>query len=184
MIELKSVEGPDVLGPNRYKVANPVPDPYVPGDYGLSSSPVMLDGELVFVHHVSHKRLDTYPKELVIVVKQETVKRLQCKDIPDLPILGFLKNQEDPARPGDYKWATHGKGYSMPTVNDAMPMVNESNWKLAPAKMSQLIRRGLVSGSTCLYSRGDYVITDKGLDYLQEQKNTQALYEIHPTDFI
>lgn len=184
MIELKSIVGPDVLGPKRYKVANPVPDPYVRGDYGLSSRPVLLDGELVYIHYVSHKRLDTYPKELVIVVKPGAVKRLQCKDIPDLPILEFLSSLRDPALPCNCKWATHGKGYSMPTVNDAMPMVNDTNWKLAPAKMNQLIKRGLVDGDRDLQTRGDYMITQKGLEYLQEQKNIQALYETHPTDFL
>lgn len=79
---------------------------------------------------------------------------MQCKDIPDRPILEFLAEHTH-----EFKWATHGKGYSMPTVQDAMPA--DVPVKLQMAKMEMLIRRGLVDGCTC-GCRGDYYITDLG----------------------
>lgn len=87
------------------------------------------------------------------------VNRLQCKHIPDVPILQFLSRQT--------RWSTHGNGYSMPTVQDAMP-----EWtprKLQIAKMVMLKRRGLVDGCGC-GCRGDWRITDKGIGYLNEVK--------------
>ncbi len=78
--------------------------------------------------------------------------RLQCKDLPEGPILRFLYDQ-------DGKWCTHGKGYSMPTVADVMPPGTPD--RLQVAKMSGLIRRGLVDGCGC-GCRGDYTLTDKG----------------------
>lgn len=78
---------------------------------------------------------------------------MQCKDIPDMPILDLLaKNPET--------WRTWGEPYSMISVRDAMPPVTPE--KLQVAKMAMLIRRGLVDGCTC-GCRGDFVITAKGL---------------------
>ena len=78
---------------------------------------------------------------------------MKCKDIPDEPILRFLAQHQG-------KWATHGKGYSMPTVQDAMPPGTPC--KLQLAKMRQLHKRGLAGGCPC-GCRGDWEITDKGL---------------------
>lgn len=182
MVEIQSIEGPEVHGPNRYRVKNPAKNRYIEKPdgtmnyFGFTYQHIMLNGEMVFVDHVSHKRLPTYPEELVIVVKPNAVKRLQCKDIPDLPILEFLSKQRHPQREGEYMWATVGKpNPHMPVVNDAMPMVNDANWKLAPAKMSQLIRRGLVNGDCGIGYRGDYVITQKGLAYLEAETIKQGL---------
>ena len=77
----------------------------------------------------------------------------QCKDIPDGPILAFLRQHQG-------RWATWGEGYSMPTVRDAMPHGTPD--KLQIAKMRQLMKRGLVDGCPC-GCRGDYEITPKGL---------------------
>jgi len=82
---------------------------------------------------------------------------MQCKDIPDAPVLAFL------AKLPEY----HGAGWHdlqpraeyMPTVLDAMPSATPE--KLARAKMAQLIRRGLVDGCTC-GCRGDFTLTAKG----------------------
>lgn len=71
---------------------------------------------------------------------------MQCKDIPDWPIMVFLSNLNG-------KWATWGNGYSMPTVQDAMPAGTPP--KLQLAKMRQLERRGLIDGCTC-GCRGDF----------------------------
>lgn len=88
---------------------------------------------------------------------------MQCKDIPDLPILQFLAKQD--------RWATHydsNPERGMPSVGTVMPA--ETPIKLRAAKMAMLIRRGLVTGCTC-GCRGDFEITPKGRTKLQQ---TQA----------
>lgn len=80
---------------------------------------------------------------------------MQCKDIPDRPILEFLA--------GLTTWASWGEGYSMPTVRDAMPEGTPD--RLQVAKMAMLIRRGLVSGCAC-GCRGDFELTEKGRTFL------------------
>lgn len=80
---------------------------------------------------------------------------MQCKDIPDAPILKFLAAQN--------RWCTAYEaspgGAGMPSVVSAMP--EGTPFKLRQAKMASLIRRGLADGCTC-GCRGDYEITDKG----------------------
>jgi hypothetical protein len=83
---------------------------------------------------------------------------MQCKDIPDEPILRFLDDLD--------RWATYGEGHSMPTVRDAMPANTPK--KLQLAKMRSLIDRGLVSGCHC-GCRGDFEITEKGELWLAER---------------
>jgi hypothetical protein len=73
---------------------------------------------------------------------------MQAKDIPEEPILEFLRTLKD-AR------ATYGKGFSMPTVQDAMP--TNTPLKVQLAKMRALIKRGLVLGCAC-GCRGDFWI--------------------------
>lgn len=80
---------------------------------------------------------------------------MQCKDIPDLPILKMLSENR--------VWHTWGYPSSMPSVQDAMPEGTDD--KLQVAKMVMLIRRGLVSGCGC-GCRGDFEITEKGLEFL------------------
>lgn len=89
---------------------------------------------------------------------------MQCKDIPDIPILEFLKLHRG-------RYCTWGVGYSMPTVADAMP--GGTIEKLQRAKMSQLIKRKLVDGCDC-GCRGDYEITQKGLAYLESHLTQRA----------
>lgn len=81
---------------------------------------------------------------------------MQCKDIPDKPILEFLAKQD--------RWATYGEGFCMPTVADAMP--ENIPVKLQRAKMAQLIKRHLADGCTC-GCRGDFQITYKGRTWLE-----------------
>lgn len=78
---------------------------------------------------------------------------MQCKDIPDMPILDLLAKNPETC----YTW---GEPYSMISVRDAMPPGTPE--KLQVAKMAMLIRRGLVGGCAC-GCRGDFVITAKGL---------------------
>lgn len=86
---------------------------------------------------------------------------MQCKDIPDLPILRWLDQTKD--------WATWIRidppgTQHMPCVLNAMPAGVPP--KLARAKMARLIERDLVYGCPC-GCRGDYTITDKGRAFIQ-----------------
>lgn len=81
---------------------------------------------------------------------------MQCKDIPDKPILEFLHKLNG-------EWANwFGNEYAN-SVTHAMPI--ETSAKLAQAKMVMLIRRDLVDGCPC-GCRGDFVLTDKGRLFL------------------
>lgn len=86
--------------------------------------------------------------------------RPQCKDIDTDAILRFLAQHQG-------KWSTHGEGYSMPTVRDAMPPGMPR--KLQLAKMAQLWNSGLVGGCPC-GCRGDWEITDEGLARIGEER--------------
>jgi hypothetical protein len=100
-------------------------------------------------------------KSRITWLRKRYGRKPQCKNIPDLPILQFLAQQD--------RWATwfdHTDGDHLPSVQLAMP-----EWvptKLRRAKMNQLIRRGLVEGCPC-GCRGDYEISEKGREYLKEQ---------------
>lgn len=87
---------------------------------------------------------------------------MQCKDIPDRPILEFLRDLPG-LKPGFPRWATWGKTDRMPSVNNAMPAGIQG--RLVLAKMRMLIRRGLVDGCDC-GCRGDFQLTDKGREFL------------------
>jgi hypothetical protein len=87
---------------------------------------------------------------------------MQCKDIPDGPILDFLTRippYEDgtPRSWATSYWSEDFKPDS--SVGNAMPAGTPQ--KLIIAKMRQMIRRGVVDGCTC-GCRGDFEITDKG----------------------
>lgn len=89
---------------------------------------------------------------------------MQCKDIETAPILLFLKN----LRPHLGTW------FDMDcenTVRHAFP--KKSPDRLVLAKMASLIRRGLVTGCCCA-CRGDYEITDKGLEYLTDRNEIKG----------
>lgn len=79
---------------------------------------------------------------------------MQCKDIPDKPILELLNTFHG-------VWATWfpGEYGAMKSILPAFPQ--DCPDKLVIAKMSRLIDRGLVDGCGC-GCRGDYVITEKG----------------------
>lgn len=98
---------------------------------------------------------------------------MQCKDIPDLPILQFLDRCRDAE--GHPVWATWGEGYSMPTVRDAMP--SDTPEKLQLAKMSQLMRRGLVVGCDC-GCRGDFELSAKGIRVVEFEKEVESEKEL------
>jgi hypothetical protein len=81
---------------------------------------------------------------------------MQCKDIPDKPILEFLLQHKP-------KWCNWYFGDER-DVHKAMPE-NIPN-KLVINKMRQLIRRGIVTGCGC-GCRGDFEITPKGEELLK-----------------
>ena len=86
---------------------------------------------------------------------------MQCKDIPDLPILQFLDSLNG-------QWAIRYGDYDN-SVTHAMPKGTPD--KLIITKMARLIQRGLVDGCSC-GCRGDYVLTEKGKQALAEaQRN-------------
>lgn len=88
-----------------------------------------------------------------------TTKAMQCKDIPDAPILSFLVSL-------DGQWANwFGDEYDN-SVTHAMPKNTPS--KLVLAKMAQLMKRGLVDGCDC-GCRGDFEITEKGKSILTKK---------------
>lgn len=85
---------------------------------------------------------------------------LQCKDLPDEPILRFIGAQGG-------QWCNWYFGNER-DVHAAFPPGVPDNLLLA--KMSRLGDRGLVDGCFC-GCRGDYVLTEKG---------AQALAELEP----
>lgn len=91
---------------------------------------------------------------------------MQCKDIPDLPILEFLVSLKDPKWCDGYRWATWFNGYDNSVQNGMPENVPE---KLALAKMKQLIKRGLVDGCGC-GCRGDFILLKKGFDFIGDKQ--------------
>lgn len=93
---------------------------------------------------------------------------MQCKDIPDEPILRFLAGKVDGYQgwtvPGWGTWYADEGGEPYPnSVLRAMPAGTPD--KLAMAKMGMLIRKGVATGCTC-GCRGDFEITPKGRERL------------------
>lgn len=86
---------------------------------------------------------------------------MQCKDIPEIPILQFLAD-----RPG--VWCNWYFGNNNDVTN-AMPAGTPGKVKIA--KMRRLIERGLVDGCPC-GCRGDFQLTPKGCDYLTQNGGT------------
>lgn len=87
-------------------------------------------------------------------------KSIQCKDIPDIPILEFLESLNG-------AWANWFGDESEHSVTRAMP--KGIHGRLVLAKMRQLMRRGLVDGCDC-GCRGDFVLTDKGKQFLSKSR--------------
>jgi hypothetical protein len=92
-------------------------------------------------------------------------KAKQCKDIPDHPILELLA--ESPNEWHNWFDENQWDG-NIYTVRRAIPQ--DIPDKLLLAKMSTLIRRGLVDGCPC-GCRGDFVITSKGQQFLSENSH-------------
>jgi hypothetical protein len=98
---------------------------------------------------------------------------MQCKDIPDRPVLQFLVDRpwSDIRNATWFATATEAHGdYGANSVLLAMPPNTPE--KLALAKMRSLIRRGLVDGCPC-GCRGDFEITAKGRSILSPHPATR-----------
>lgn len=82
---------------------------------------------------------------------------MQTKDIDKIPVLQFLKDQNG-------RWATLHPGFEHSVCN-ALP--EDLPPKLVHSVMRNLIKKGYVDGCDC-GCRGDFVITEKGLNLLEE----------------
>jgi hypothetical protein len=78
---------------------------------------------------------------------------MQCKDIPEIPILEFLYLRQG-------EWCNWFSKKFDNSVRHAFPDTVPD--KIILRKMQSLQKRGLVGGCSC-GCRGDYEITDKGL---------------------
>lgn len=96
---------------------------------------------------------------------------MQCKDIPDAPVLRFLAR-----RPGVWHNWYFGNDKD---VRQAMPPNLPD--KLVLGKMRVLIRRGLVSGCDC-GCRGDFEITPKGQAWLAAYRETPNVRANRPVE--
>lgn len=80
---------------------------------------------------------------------------MKCKDISDKEILEVLLTTRG-------TWANHREGLLGEYLSKIPP-------KLGLAKLRQLLNRKLISGCAC-GCRGDWEITDLGLDFLNKNK--------------
>ena len=90
---------------------------------------------------------------------------MQCKDIPDGPVLEFL-GRLIPPKTATWFDIQPRETRGMAAVIDAMPTGTPE--KLCLAKMRMLIRRGLVMGCGC-GCRGEFYLSDKGRQYLEQE---------------
>lgn len=84
---------------------------------------------------------------------------LQVKDIPNGPLLAFIANKQEELGSWVCVWDFKESAY------EALPP------KLFRAKMSNLIKRGLITGCSC-GCRGDYEITEKGRETMTSPEDT------------
>jgi hypothetical protein len=104
-----------------------------------------------------------------------TDNAMQCKDIPDVPVLEFLENRKlsqlpFPGAPGTLLVRNDGSLFAN-SVQHAMPAT--APLKLMRAKMASLIKRKLVNGCVC-GCRGDFELTDKGRAHLAAARAASA----------
>lgn len=89
---------------------------------------------------------------------------MQAKDLDTKVILTELAKYQG-------TWATWGeKQYSMPNIQlNTYPNVPEKLWL---AKMKKIMKQGLSGGCDC-GCRGDYEITDKGLELIGQTRTVR-----------
>lgn len=79
---------------------------------------------------------------------------MKCADIPEEPIIEFLRQLRSNPDPDARHWATWYEGFPN-SVQNAMPVGVSS--KLALAKMKQMVRKGACFGCYC-GCRGDFTL--------------------------
>lgn len=84
---------------------------------------------------------------------------MQCKDIPDEPILRFV--HEINSTTGWASMLSISDGYVGKAMPDGVP------YNLMLAKMRMMIRRGVMQGCAC-GCRGDFCVTEKGCSEIEE----------------
>lgn len=89
--------------------------------------------------------------ERILVYPNPVRKAIQCKDIPEQPILDYLDR-----RNGEWAflWGDGGED----DISTAFP--KDTPRKLMLAKLGQMIKKGLIDGCTC-GCRGDFEIVRK-----------------------
>lgn len=101
---------------------------------------------------------------------------MQAKDIKDEDVLNYLADRQGKWTSlwyGSFLKYPEGKnphtGEVVDDVYYAMP--KNTPHKVALAKMKALYKRGFVGGCDC-GCRGDFEITDKGLEYIGRERTT------------
>lgn len=88
---------------------------------------------------------------------------MRRKDIPDRPVLEFLRDRAWGIGAGWHDIQPRPEGEYIPTVIDAMPAGTKPRQALR--RMQSLCNRGLADGCYC-GCRGDFTLTDKGRAWL------------------
>jgi len=101
------------------------------------------------------------------------IKRLQCKDIPTMPILEFIGKHGGIGC--NWCWLHDER-----CVRHAMPAGSILPDRLVLAKMRKLIAKGYVDGCDC-GCRGDFELTDKGREAIMMWDIQRALTGRLPT---
>lgn len=94
---------------------------------------------------------------------------MQAKDVSDKTILEYLSLFQ-----GQWTslWNGHFKNSPDPVNDVYYAMPPNTPTKVALAKMKSLYKRGLVGGCAC-GCRGDFEITDKGLEFIGQKRIKQ-----------
>lgn len=97
------------------------------------------------------------------------MKKTQCKDIRETPILEFLQIH------GGIGCHRHYDYESERNIGNAFPQGLPH--KLMDAKLKQMIKKGLIEGCMC-GCRGDFRLTDKGLKILNTLTKEDVIHAI------
>lgn len=103
-------------------------------------------------------------------------RKLQCKGIPDLPVLKFLAGDLGKYADGyPTTWGTwFDYGPEPPSNSVVRAMPKGAPPRLVLAKMKRLCARGFIDGCPC-GCRGDFVLTDKGRAFIAAHENQTDL---------
>lgn len=95
---------------------------------------------------------------------------MQCKDIPEMPILEFLASIGTTCGgyPKPATWFGYIENGELPKNSVLRAMPDGTPEKLALAKMRTMIKKGLVDGCGC-GCRGDFEITNKGKSQIHDR---------------